>query len=264
MAFSRIDGVLLHYALGGAADAPPVAFVNSLGTDLRIWDGVAARLEKRFRVLRHDSRGHGLSDAPPGPYRIADLAGDLLGLMDALGLNRIGLVGLSVGGLVAQEIAVQHPDRLAALVLIDTAARIGTVEGWNERIAKVEAGGLAAIGEAVVAGWFGAAFARAHPDEVAGCRQMLERMPASGYVATCAALRDTDLTGEVTRIRAPTLALAGTEDRTTTPAIVRATADRIPGARFEAIEGAGHLPCLDRPEQVAALVEAHFGESGLG
>ncbi|MBB4000199.1 bifunctional 3-oxoadipate enol-lactonase/4-carboxymuconolactone decarboxylase PcaDC [Aureimonas pseudogalii] len=257
MPFHSVNGIVLHYRMHGTPGRPRLVFLNSLGSDLRIWDAVAERLRASHELLFYDLRGHGLSEATPAPYSIERHLADLCGLLDALGWTRVVPVGLSVGGLIAQAFAARHPERVEALVLMDTAARIGTRESWNDRIAAVEGGGLGAIGGAIVERWFGAAFRSSEPATVAGWRTMLERTSVAGYVGTCAALRDADLTPELPAIRAPTLVIAGSEDLSTPPDLVRRTAEGIVGGRFAEIAGAGHLPCIDRPTEVAELVAAH-------
>ncbi|HET8727879.1 MAG TPA: 3-oxoadipate enol-lactonase [Alphaproteobacteria bacterium] len=264
MGFRRVNGVLLHWEEAGPPDGPVVVFSNSLGSDLRIWDEVAAALAGRFRILRYDKRGHGLSDAPPPPYGIDDHARDLTGLLDTIGVERFALVGLSVGGMIAQMIAAQAPDRVAALVLCGTAPKIGDPDLWQARIAAVEEEGLSAIADAVIARWFTDAFFSRRAEAVAGCRNMLLRTPAEGYAGTCAAIRDADLSTLAASISVPTLCLVGDEDRSTPPDLVRAAAATIPGARFGIVEGAGHLPCIEQPATLARLVGQHFQEVGLG
>ena len=260
MTFSRIGSGIVHWQDSGPRNAPAVILVNSLGTDGRIWDDVAARLAGSRRVICYDKRGHGLSDVPPGPYRIADFTGDLLALADRIGLARFSLVGLSIGGLIGQDLAIRHPQRLGALVLADTAPKVGTAESWAARIGAVRKGGMAAIADAVMERWFTPAFHRLKPDELAGWRNLLLRQQAEGYVATCEALRDADLTAGVARIAAPTLVVCGDADQSTPPVLVRAAAERIPGARFELIAGCGHIPPVEQPERLAGLIAQHLAE----
>ena len=264
MAFARINGVLLHYRLHGPEGAPVVALAHSLGTDARIWDGVIDILATRFRVLSYDERGHGLSDAPPGDYSLDDHVADLAGLVDAVVSERFALAGVSVGGLIAQGFALRHPERLSALVLCDTAPRIGSTQMWSDRIAAVRRGGLPALSEQVMALWLGARYRAENPDAVAGWRNLFERTPAEGYCSTCATLRDTDLTARVGGIVTPTLVVVGEEDGPTPVAQVRALAEAIPGARFELVAGASHIPSIDRPRELAALMTAFFKEVGHG
>ncbi len=261
MRFSRINGGVLHWRDSGPADAPAVAFCNSLGSDFRIWDEVAALLPGH-RVVRYDLRGHGLSDVAVGPFDMDDHVEDLVGLLDHLRIESCAVVGLSVGGMIAQGFAVRHPARLRAIVLCDTAVRIGTRETWTARIAAVEQDGLDAIAEAVLERWFSKRFRVERQDALAGWRNMLTRTPARGYVATCEAIRDTDLGPDAGAIGAPCLCVVGDEDGSTPPDLVRETAAMIPGATFEIIENAGHLPCIDQPDALAALIRRHL--AGVG
>ena len=264
MPFTRVNDVVLHWAWRGPAARPVVVFSNSLGSDFRIWDDVVARLGDRWRILLYDARGHGLSDAPPGPYAIDDHVDDLIALLDHLGVRRAAMVGLSVGGIIAQRLAVRAPSLLAALVLCDTAAKIGTAEMWQARIDAVETAGLEPMADAVLARWFTPGFFAAEPAAAAGWRNMLARTSAVGYAATSAAIRDADLTADAPSIRVPTLCVVGDQDGATPPDLVRGTADLIPGARFVVIDGAGHLPCIEKADVLAALIDRHLGEAGHG
>jgi len=263
VAFVRVAGQLLHYRLDGPPGAPALAFLNSLGTDHRIWDALAERWSGRFRLLRYDKRGHGLSDAPDGDYSLDDHVRDLSGLLSALGIERVVPVGVSVGGLIAQAFALAEPDRLSGLVLMDTAARFGDEASWTTRIDAVRAGGMAAISRTVIERWFDESYRTSHADDFAGWLNMLERTPAAGYAGTCATLRDTDLTDRVGRIRMKTLVLAGEADRSTPPELVRKTAELLPYARFELIAGAGHLPNIEAADAVASALDRYFTEIGL-
>ena len=262
LAFSRISRLTVHWSTAGRTDGPAIVCSNSLGTDHRIWGRMAGLLGDRYRVITYDSRGHGLTDAPDGPYTIAGLADDLLALTTSIGVNRFALVGLSVGGLIAQQVAVRAPERLAALVLCDTAARIWSAEAWNARIDAVRKAGLASIADPIMERWFAKSFRDTRADELAGWRNLMTRTPANGYIATCEAIRDADLTAAVGSIRTPTLVVVGEEDGSTPPALVKATADLIPGARFEIIQGAAHMPCIEQPEMLAGLIAAHLKEAG--
>lgn len=264
MQFSRINGIVLHYSdTAPRPDAPTLVFSNSLGTDYRSWKRLGALLADRFRIVRYDKRGHGLSQATQAPYRIDDHVDDLIGLLDHLALDRIILCGLSVGGLIAQGLAGRQPERLQALILCDTAAKIGTEEMWAARIRAIEQGGIETIADAIMERWLSADFRNRRPEETAGWRNMLVRTPAAGYLGTCAAIRDADFTAGTARIAVPTLCIVGDEDGATPPDLVRGTAAMIPGARFEVIEGAGHLPCIERPDVMAGLVTSFLEEHGL-
>ena len=261
MAFGRFNQQLLHFQDENPAARPAVVLVNALGTDFRIWDSVAARLGRDLRLLRYDLRGHGLSDAPEGPYSIEDHVGDLAALLDARGIRDALIVGLSVGGLVAQALAARRPDLVRAQILSDTAHRIGTAELWSARIDASRRGGIASIADAILERWFPQAYRDRFPAEFAGYRNMLVRMPVEGYLGTCATLRDTDLTETTRRLRQPTLCLVGAEDGATPPALVKTMSDLIPGASFEIVAGAGHLPCIEQPDLVAARIRTFAKES---
>lgn len=249
-----------HVAESGDPAGRPIVFANALGTDLRVWDAVLPLLPAGLRVLRTDMRGHGLSDCPPGPWTIADLADDLAAILDARGIRDAAVVGLSVGGLIAQSLASRRPDLVRVLVLSNTAARIGTAESWNDRIAAVEAGGIGPLADAILANWFTAGF-RSDPARLAPWRNMLTRTPVAGYAAACRAIRDADLTASVRMLARPTLAIVGDADGSTPPELVRATAALIPGARFEVVPSAGHIPGVERPEAYARLLAAFLGET---
>jgi 3-oxoadipate enol-lactonase len=257
MSFARLNGGVVHYLDEGPRDAPALVFINSLGCDVRIWDEVARILGREFRLVRYDKRGHGLSDSGPDRYDMADYARDLAALIDRLGLGRTTIVGLSIGGLVAQELYRQRPELFAALVLCDTAAKVGTDESWDARIAEVERGGIEAIADSILQRWFTADFRARRSDELAGWRNMLTRSPRQGYLAACGALKRADLRPFAGAIEVATLCLVGEEDGSTPVAWVRETAGLIKGSRFEIIKGAGHVPNIETPEAVSALISEH-------
>lgn len=264
MGFVRNGEVVLRYSVQGRADAPVLALVNSLGTDARIWDGVIERLAPHYRVVSYDKRGHGLSDAPPGAYALADHVSDLAAVLDHLGVERLALAGVSVGGLIAQGFALAQPQRLSALILCDTAARIGNDALWSERIAAVEKDGMMALADLLVERWFSPGYRAAEADAVTGWRNMLLRTPAIGYAGTCATLRDTDLTEAIAAIGLPTLVVAGDADLATPPELVQATAQRIPGAQFKIMPGVGHIPSIEQPARLAGLIATFLSEAGYG
>jgi 3-oxoadipate enol-lactonase len=252
----EVNGVRLHHAFTGDPDGVPLVLANSLGTDFRLWDRLLPLLPPGLRILRYDMRGHGLSDAPDGDYFMGDLVADAAALMDALGIRGAVFVGLSIGGVVAQGLAAERPDLVRAAVLSNTAPKIGTEASWRERIAEVRAGGIAAIADAVLEKWFTKAFRAERPDELALWRHMLTRTPVAGYIGCCAALAGTDLRESTARLRLPVLVVAADQDGSTPPDLVRETAESIPGARFELIRGAGHIPCVEAPAPLARLIAA--------
>ena len=257
MRFVQANGLVIHFSDRGRRDAPPLVFINSLGCDFRIWSEVVEILAPNFRIVLYDKRGHGLSESGPDEAEMADYARDLAALLDILGVGRAAIVGLSIGGLIAQELYRQRPELFAALVLCDTAAKIGTDESWDRRIAEVERGGIEAIADSVLERWFTADFRVKRTAELAGMRAMLTRTPKQGYLAACGALKRADLRPYAGRIEAPALCLVGDEDGSTPVSLVKETAALIPGSRFEVIEGAGHLPNVEKPQIVAGLVAEH-------
>lgn len=263
MAFIRVNGIVLHHQVLGRVDGPTLVFNNSLGSDFRIWQEVAPAFADRFRVVLFDKRGHGLSDAPAAPYTIDDHTDDLFALLDHLKIESAALVGLSVGGMIAQRAAVRAPQRVKTLVLCCTAAKIGTPELWAERISAVERGGIEPIVENILQRWFTPPFHEARRDEVAGWRNMLVRTPAHGYAGTCAALRDADLRQDAGSITVPTLCVAGDQDGSTPADVVQGTANLIPGARFALIDGCGHIPCVEKPAVLTQLIQRHLQEARL-
>lgn len=257
MQFARINDVTIHYQIiGGPADRPVLVFANSLGTDFRIWRDVIVRLAGDFAIVLYDKRGHGLSDLGQMPYSIEDHATDLAGLLDFLSVKDAIICGLSVGGLIAQSIYQRRPDLVRALILCDTAHKIGTADSWNARIAKVEADGIESIVDAVMERWFTPAFRRPENIAYAGYCNMLIRQPAGGYAATCAALRDADLTEAAAKIAVPTICIVGDQDGSTPPELVLSMAKLIPNARYEVIKDAGHIPCVEQPEALTEVIRA--------
>ena len=242
----------IHVQIDGPDGAPTVVFANSLGTDLRLWHKVLPLLPQGLRFVRYDKRGHGLSGVDADSRDIADHISDAMAVIEAFGQRPVAFVGLSIGGLIAQGVAAQRPDLLRALVLSNTAAKLGSAQGWAERIASVQAGGCAAIADAVMARWFGPAFRQSA--ELPLWRNMLARTSGAGYIAACHALAGADHRVQTARITLPTLAIGGEVDASTPPGVVKETADLIAGATYAEIAGAGHLPCVEAPAAWAALV----------
>jgi len=253
--FISANGITLNYSPAGQKDGMPLVFINSLGTDLRIWDEMVQHFVGRYRLVRYDKRGHGLSDCPPAPYSIRDHATDLVGLLDHLEIQKAILVGISVGGMIAQDFAAAWPQRVRKLVLCDTAAVIGTAETWNERINTLRKYGMEHLREAILARWFAPSFARQSPAAYQGYGNMLTRTPVEGYTGTCEAIRDADLTAATRTIQAPTLLLCGKEDLATPPDLVCTLLNLLPHVSYREIPGAAHLPCIEQPAAMAAQIE---------
>ena len=260
MSFLNVGDCVLHYLAEGSPDKPALVFSNSLGSDLRIWDAIVPRFAKDFRVIRYDTRGHGLSEAPPPPYSADDLARDVVGLLDRLEIKQAVVCGLSVGGVTAQQLAIAYPDRVRALVLCDTGARIGTVASWEERIATVKERGLEVLAAPSMERWFTADFRQRCGDEVRGYANMVVRTAVHGYLGTCYALRDADLTQAASAIQKPTLVLCGDQDIATPPDMARELARVIPNARLSLIPKAGHISCVEQPGAMAEQMMQFFRE----
>jgi len=260
MRIIRLPDIALHYREDGDPAGPALVFSNSLGTDLRLWDKVVPLLPGGLRVIRYDQRGHGLSDAPAGRYSMGTMVTDAERLLENLGVRECVFVGISMGGMIAQGLAVKRPDMLRALVLCDTGAKIGTAEMWQARIEGVLTKGMAAVADGILDRWFAPAF-RATP-EFAAWRNMLMHQPPQGYAGACAAISGTDFYTPTSGLTLPTLAIAGAEDSSTPADLVRETASLIHGSRFELIRGAGHLPCVEKPDAYAALLTAFLKEAG--
>jgi 3-oxoadipate enol-lactonase len=250
----------LRYELEGPQDAPAVVFTGSLGTDITMWQPQTDRLRARFRTLRYEIRGHGQSDVPSGPYSMDELGGDLIALLDRLGIERAFLCGLSIGGMISMWMGAYAPERVERLVLCCTSALLGPAEGWHERAATVRASGVEAIADAVLARWFTAGFAAAHPQVIERMRAQLVATPREGYAGCCEAIAAMDLTGELGSIRAPTLVLAGADDPATPPEHGKRIASLIPGARFEIVSPGAHLATVERPDLTTAMILRFLSE----
>lgn len=257
MRFATVGGVTLHYTLDGLPAGAPLVFINSLGSDLRIWDRVVPHFAEHFSIIRYDKRGHGLSDDPPGPYSIRQHSDDLANLLEHLQVEEAILIGISIGGMIALDYAANHPSRVDTLVLCDTGAKIGTTASWNERIQAIREKGLAGMAETILGRWFTPGFSAQHPADYRGYYHMLARMPVAGYIATCQAIREADLRAAAGLVKAKGLVLCGAEDLSTPPDLGRELAQLLGEARFELIEQAAHLPCIEQPETLAKKIN-HF------
>lgn len=263
MQIAQLDGISLHYQIDGDPDGAPVVFANSLGTDFRLWDPIMPLLpQKGLKYIRYDKRGHGLSECPDGPYSMGALVRDIEMLLDHLKVSDTLFVGLSIGGMIAQGLAVKRPELIRAMVLSNTGAKIGQPDMWKDRIAAVKAGGIAALSDAILERWFGKDF-RATP-ELALWRAMLERQPVEGYTGCSAAISGTDFYTPTSGLRIPTLGIAGSEDGSTPPDLVRETVDLVPGSQFALIRRAGHLPCVEKPEEYATILTDFIKAVGHG
>ncbi len=263
MQMADIGGnIRLHYQLSGPEGAPALVLSGALGCDLRMWDSLMPHLPEGLRVLRYDMRGHGLSTCPDGPYYMGDMVADIATLLERLGLSDVAFVGLSIGGMIAQGLAAERPDLLRALVLSNTAVKIATPTIWQQRIGEIRAGGIGAIAFANMERWFSRRFRAEAPGMVEGFLNMVMRCPLEGYIGAAEAIAETDLYESTARLSLPTLGIAGGEDGSTPPDLVRESVGLIKGARFELIRGTGHLPSVEKPGEYAALIGGFLNETG--
>ncbi|MBV8913196.1 MAG: 3-oxoadipate enol-lactonase [Acetobacteraceae bacterium] len=246
-----VNGIRVQVRHDGPEAAPPLLLLHSLGTSLHVWDPVVPALAAAFRVVRPDMRGHGGSTVRPGPYTIEQLGADALGVMQALGLERAHVAGLSIGGLVAQELAHQAPGRVQSLLLIDTALAIPPANLWHERAALVRAKGMEAIEQPVIVRWV-TPEAPAHA--ASPLREMLLATEPEGYAASAEAIAAADLTAQTRQLDVPTLVLVGDADEATPMSSAQALRDAIAGATLEVIPGAAHIPMAEQPAAVAGAM----------
>ena len=245
--FRVSDGCQIAFRVEGPPAAEVLVLSNSLGTAMAMWEPQMAALRERFRVVRYDSRGHGRSDAPPGPYRIAQLGGDVVELLDALSVKTASFCGLSMGGMVGQWLGFSRPERLNRLVLANTTAYMGPPASWDARISAVTREGTSAIADAVIDRWFTPSFRASSPEVAARIAAMLRSSDDLGYAASCAAIRDMDFRSDTAGILAETLVIAGDSDPATPLEQGRALAASIPGARLDVLPAA-HLSNVEQPD----------------
>ena len=260
MSLAFLPDLRLNYRLDGAATGPVLVMNHALGTNLTIWDHVIPLLPPSLRILRYDHRGHGGSDVPPAPYSMGALITDAERLLDHLAIRDCVYLGLAMGGLVAQGLAIKRLDLVRGLVLSNTGTKIGTENYWQDRMALVRSGGLAAINAAATERIFSRAF-RATPD-IAPWQDLMLNGSAEGYLGCAAAIAGTDFYTPTASLRLPTLAIAGSEDGITPPDLVREMADLIPGSRFALIRGGGHLPFVERPQAYADALTTFLKDIG--
>jgi 3-oxoadipate enol-lactonase/4-carboxymuconolactone decarboxylase len=250
----------LSWRTDGNNDAPPLVLLNSMGSTTEMWAPVVGRLAEQFRVIRIDDRGHGASPTATARTEctIADLGADIIEVLDHLGLQRVHLAGVSLGGMTGMWLAIHHPDRIARLALLATSAHLPPAEGWLDRAATVRADGMAAVADAVVARWLTADLAKRDPELVTRLRDMVSSIDAESYAQCCEAIAAMDLRADLTRIAAPTLVVAGAQDPAAPPAHAEAMADAIVDARLEILAPAAHVPTFEQPGRIAALLLEHF------
>ncbi|HEY7861189.1 MAG TPA: 3-oxoadipate enol-lactonase [Gemmatimonadaceae bacterium] len=249
----EVDGASIWYSVDGRAEAPPLLLIHSLATTHELWARQVPAFTAFARVIRYDMRGHGGSTSPAGELTIERFGRDALAVLDAAGVSRADVAGVSLGGLTTVWLGAHAPDRVRRLVLANTAARIGTSDTWSARIRAVREGGMELAADLAIPRWFTDGFRENHADIVAAYRAMVLACPLESYVGACAALRDADLRAGAQRIAAPALVIAGSEDRSTPRADSEWMRDNFPDAHMELLEAA-HLANVERPEEFTELV----------
>ncbi len=245
-----VNDISMNYTFDGPADAPVVTMSHSLATDRGMWDPTVPALTSRFRVLRYETRGHGQTAAPRGAYTLEQLADDARALLRALGIQRTHWVGLSMGGMIGQVLALKAPDVLLSLSLCDTSSRIpaDAKPQWEDRIRTAEAKGMEPLVEPTLARWFTAPFRERRKDVVDRVATMIRTTPVAGYVGCCHAISALNLTDRLSAIKLPTIVIVGEDDPGTPVAASRLIAENIKGARLEIISSAAHLSNIEQPE----------------
>jgi len=256
--YVEAQGARIHYRIDGPDNGPPVLLSNALGTTLDMWSAQVEQLQSRFRLIRYDTRGHGRSSSPGGEYSLEELGEDAMHVLDAAGVEDAHMCGLSLGGLTAMWLAVFQPLRVRALVVADTAARIGTTERWIERAEKARVEGMSAIADLTMNNWFTAAYREREPATVARFQRMVAACNPDGYIGCCSALRDADVRDVITRVRASTLVIAGNHDPSTPVADAELIVDRIPDATLLTFDAA-HLANVEAAESFTRHLETFLG-----
>jgi 3-oxoadipate enol-lactonase len=250
----------LNAQISGPDTGPPVILIHALGTDLTLWDTMIPHLPPTLRILRFDLRGHGLSDAPVAAYSMGSLIADTARLIDHFAITDAVIIGLSIGGLIAQGLAIKRMDQCRAMVLSNSAARIGSPAQWHDRIAQVRAHGMAHIADATLQRWFGPK-ATMRPDYNQWFKR-LTNQNAEGWCGCAHAIAHTDFYETTATLRLPTLCIAGDRDGATPPDLIRETASLIPGSQFHLMRGAGHLPFVEKPQEYAATITTFLQSIG--
>ncbi|MFM0040004.1 alpha/beta fold hydrolase [Paraburkholderia strydomiana] len=252
----NINGIETRYVLSNEGGGPWLTFIHQLGGDLSVWDQLAGYFRDDYTVLRYDVRGHGETAVSGKPFSVDDLSSDLAALLDALGAPTTHLVGMSMGGMIAQQFALNHPSRVDTLTIADSTA--GTLPEnravWDQRAHAARSDGVAALVPTTLSRWLTPGFQAAHPEAVEQIRDVLAHTLPEGYAMACEALRDFDVSSKLGSIRCPTLTVAGHHDSGTPPAATRAIADAIEGAQFELLDAA-HLAPIEQSHRFAALLE---------
>jgi 3-oxoadipate enol-lactonase len=252
----------ISYEVDGDPTDPVLLLINSIGSTRDMWARQMPAFTSTWRVIRYDARGHGASSVPPGPYTLDQLGRDALAILDDVGVAAAHVCGISLGGMTAQWLALNAASRVQSLVLANTAARIGTIESWTDRISLVHEKGMSAVADLAMERWFTPAFHQRNPDTVRAFRAMVQNCAAEGYLGCCAALRDADLQDRISSISAPTLLIASTADTATPPEGLDFIRERVTSARLVTLDSA-HLSNVECAEEFTAAVMDFLKAEGL-
>ena len=249
--FVKANGIEMHYKLEGSPSAPLVTLSHSLACDLTMWEPQMEPLLRSFRVLRYDTRGHGQTEAPEGPYSLGMLASDVKALLHALGVEKTHFLGISMGGMIGQRLALDAPEILEKLILCDTTSRIPPEAGpiWDERIRIALEQGMEPHVAPTLERWFTSPFRQRHPEVMEKFGAMIRATKPAGYVGCAHAIRDLDLTDQLKRIKLPTLIVAGADDPSFAVSVLEDIQRRIEGSKLVVLNSAAHLPCAEQSER---------------
>lgn len=253
-----MTSVDVHHVVTGDRDAPVVVLSNSLGATHTMWDTQAEALAQHFRVVRYDTRGHGQSPVPTGPYDIDDLTSDVVALLDTLDIQAAHFVGLSLGGMTGMRLAARYPDRVDRLVVLCTAARLEPSSAWHERAATVREHGTGSVAEAVVQRWFTEAYLEANPRTKAASEAVVAETSAEGYASCCEVIATMDLTPDLPTISAPILAIAGAEDPATPPPHLQMIAEEVQAGQLLVVPHSAHLANAEQPDTINSAIIDHL------
>jgi 3-oxoadipate enol-lactonase len=261
---TTVNGISVNYTLDGPAQAPVVTLSHSLAADLAMWDPQMKALTATYRVLRYDTRGHGGTDAPAGAYTLPQLAEDARALLQTLGVTKTHWIGLSMGGMIGQTLALSAPELFLSLALCDTSSRVPAEARpvWQERIKTAESQGMEPLVEPTIGRWFTAPFREQRPDVIDPVRTRIRTTSARGYAGCCAAISQLDLTDKIAAIKLPTIVIVGEEDQGTPVAASRAIQAQIAGSQLEIIKSASHLSNLEQPEAFTRLITSFLSRLG--
>lgn len=253
-----MNAVPVDHVVTGREDGPVLVLSNSLGSTMSMWDSILVEMEKHFRVVRYDTRGHGSSPVPKGPYTIDDLTDDVIALLESLGVQKAHVAGNSLGGMTAMRLAARRPDLVDRMILICTGAYLEPSSGWRDRAALVRADGTEAVAEAVVSRWFTDDYLKANPDITAAAVATVAATPREGYASCCEVIAAMDLRPDLPWITAPTLAIAGEQDPATPAPHLKAIVDSVVDGELLVVPNAAHLANAEQPAAVTSAILRHL------